>query len=47
MAGDYSKFSFRRERRVGVVEMQQGRVQTDADFSAARICLYIAFASLN
>jgi hypothetical protein len=33
MAGDYSRFSFRRERRVSTVDMQQGRVQLDADWN--------------
>jgi hypothetical protein len=33
MAGDYSKFSFRRRRRVSAVGMQQGRVQLDADWN--------------
>jgi hypothetical protein len=33
MPGDYSKFSFRRQRRVSAVGMQQGRVQLDADWN--------------
>ncbi|MFZ1428393.1 MAG: DUF6519 domain-containing protein, partial [Geminicoccaceae bacterium] len=33
MAGDYSRFSFRPERRVAAVAMQQGRVQLDADWN--------------
>ena len=33
MAGDYSKFIFRRERRASSVAMQQARVQLDADWN--------------
>src|SRR4051812_30383999 len=33
MAGDYSRFSFRHNRRVAAVTMQQGRVQLDADWN--------------